>query len=224
MTTSRLKQHLVVATEIKELILRGQLAPGERVTEAGVAEMLGLSRTPVRQALPILAQEGYLTAAGRRGYAVKTFTVEESATALEARAVLEGMAARSAAEKGLSPAATASLNACLAEGDEILRSGLASEELWQAYGDMNKRFHDLLVEAANKPLLADLVSRCSAVPFVAPDLMASKLPSAELFTQDLLYAHRQHHSIVEAILRREALRVEMLLREHATVQRHSMSL
>lgn len=222
--TLPLKQHLLVATEIKELILRGELAPGQRVTEAGVAQMLGLSRTPVRRALPALAQEGYLTTVGRRGYAVKTFTVEDSAIALGVRAVLEGLAARACAEKGLSSATLAAFGELLQEGDHLLQSETDPEELVQAYGAMNQRFHDLLVEAAGQPLLGELITRCSAVPFVSAQLMAYKLETIELFKRDLAYAHRQHHSIVDAIQRGEAMRVEMLLREHATVQRHSMSL
>lgn len=218
------KQHVLAAVEIRQLILRGELAAGTRVTEAGLAESLGLSRTPVRQALPMLAEQGYLTPVGKRGYAVKTFTAEESFTALEVRALLEGYAARLCAVKGLSPTALMAFQACLDEGDALLRSGLADEALEHAYGEMNQRFHDLLLEVAGEPLVEELVARCSAVPFVAPRTLAFKNASTAFIRDDLVFAHRQHHGIVEAMVRGEALRVEMLLREHAMVQRHSMTL
>jgi GntR family transcriptional regulator of vanillate catabolism len=218
------KQHLLAALEIRELILRGELAPGQRVTEAGLAQLLGLSRTPVRQALPTLAQEGYLTTVGSRGYAVKTFTVEESSAALEARAALEGLAAAACAQHGLSAEHEAAFHACLAEGDAILASDYPADELEQAYGEMNQRFHSLLIEAARKPILEELIARCTAVPFVSPQFMAFKETQFALIKEDMNYAHRQHHSIVEAISRGEVMRAEMLLREHAAVQRHSMSL
>lgn len=218
------KQHLLAALEIRELILRGQLAPGQRVTEAGLAEILGVSRTPVRQALPTLAQEGYLITVGTRGYAVKTFTAEESSSALAARAALEGLAAAACAKKGLSTEHEAALRACLAEGDALLVSDYPEDELEQAYGEMNQRFHDLLLQGAGQPILEELVARCSAVPFVSPRLMTFKETQVTIIRDDMEYAHRQHHSILEAIIRREAMRVEMLLREHAAVQRHSMSL
>lgn len=218
------KQHLLAALEIRELILRGDLAPGQRVTEAGLAQLLGLSRTPVRQALPTLAQEGYVTAVGSRGYAVKKFTAQESASALAARAALEGLAAAACAQKGLSQEHEAAFRTCLAEGDALLASDVPEDELEQAYGEMNQRFHDLLVIAAGKPILEELIARCSAVPFVSPRLMTFKDTQVTVIRDDMTYAHRQHHSIVEAITRGEVMRAEMLLREHAAVQRHSMSL
>ncbi|WP_330208356.1 MULTISPECIES: GntR family transcriptional regulator [unclassified Pseudomonas] len=222
--TSPQKQHLLAALEIRELILRGQLAPGQRVTEAGLAELLGVSRTPVRQALPTLAQEGYLISVGSRGYAVKTFTIEESAYALTARAALEGLAAATCAEKGLSAEHTTAFQACLDEGDALLASGYPEDELEQAYGEMNQRFHDLLIEASGQRILEELIARCSAVPFVSPQLMTFKETQVKIIRDDMAYAHRQHHSIFEAISRREVMRAEMLLREHAAVQRHSMSM
>ncbi|MFP6851400.1 MAG: GntR family transcriptional regulator [Pseudomonas sp.] len=218
------KQHLLAALKIRELILRGQLPAGERVTEAALAERLGLSRTPVRQALPALAQEGLLVPVGKRGYAVRVFTAAETHMALEIRATLEGMAARIVAEQGLSPELLEEFQKCLDEGDEILsRDGLGQEEE-QAYGEMNQRFHELILRAAQKPLLNELVARCLVVPFVSPLMVAFGDPDITLIREDLTYAHRQHHYIVEALRNREATRVEMLLREHAATQRHSMSL
>lgn len=218
------KQNTLAALEIRQLILRGELKAGERVTEARIAELLGLSRTPIRQALPALAEQGYLEPVGKRGYAVKTFTSEECATALELRAILEGYAARICASKGLSDSAQAAFKACLEEGDALLRSEVVDEAMEQAYGEMNQRFHSLLTESAGKPIVDELVARCSAVPFVSPQMLAFNTTTPSLIKEDLVFAHRQHHSIFEAIMKGEELRVEMLLREHATVQRHSMSL
>src|SRR6185437_11821832 len=62
---------------IREMILRGRLHPGQRVAEAMLAEVLNMSRTPVRQALPVLAKEGLLVESGTRGYVVRTFTQSE---------------------------------------------------------------------------------------------------------------------------------------------------
>ena len=67
-----------VAQRIRELIVEGTLTPGTRVAEAAIAERLGVSRTPVRNALPALASEGLLQPAGKRGYAVRNFTTEDS--------------------------------------------------------------------------------------------------------------------------------------------------
>jgi GntR family transcriptional regulator, vanillate catabolism transcriptional regulator len=218
------KQHALAAHKIRELILRGTLAPGERLTEAGLADLLGLSRTPVRQALPTLALDGLLVPVGKRGYAVKVFTHDESLIALETRALLEGMAARIAAQKGLTQEISRAFQECLEEGDRIVNSPTIGEEEETAYGVMNQRFHGLILAAADKALLEELVGRCNAVPFVSPLLMAFSDPNSALIQEDLIYAHRQHHAIFEALSRQETLRVEMLLREHAANQRHSMAL
>nr|WP_273253634.1 GntR family transcriptional regulator [Pseudomonas sp.] len=218
------QQNPLTAMKIRELILRGHLPAGERVTEAALAERLGISRMPVRQALPALAQEGLLVPVGKRGYAVRVFTADETHTALETRATLEGMAARIVAEKGLSPEQLQAFQHCLEEGDEILSRAEFGQQDEHAYGEMNQRFHELILQVAQKPLLNELVARCLVVPFVSPLMVAFSDPDITLMREDLIYAHRQHHYIVEALRNREATRVEMLLREHAATQRHSMSL
>jgi GntR family transcriptional regulator of vanillate catabolism len=76
------------------MILKGELAPGERLAEAKLAEQLGVSRMPIRQALPVLAEEGLVVRAGQRGYAVRAHTRDESVEALHLRGALEGYAAR----------------------------------------------------------------------------------------------------------------------------------
>jgi GntR family transcriptional regulator of vanillate catabolism len=101
------KQHTRAVLQIREMILRGELMPGQRVPEAGLADVLGISRTPVRQALPVLAQGGLLTAHDRRGYVVRSFTQAEIHDAIELRGMLEGFAARKIIERGASQEATA---------------------------------------------------------------------------------------------------------------------
>ncbi len=218
------KLHLNAAIKIRELILQGRLAPGTRITEAALSEMLGLSRTPVRQALPALEKDGLLTPVGKRGFAVRAFTHEESLTALETRGTLEGMAAKIAAERGLRADIQAEFHACLTQGDAILadRDDISASNY--AYGEMNARFHRLLLQAADRPLISELVERCAVVPFVSPATIAFGDAPDAVALADLVYAHRQHHYIVEALERRESSRAEMLLREHATIQRHSMNL
>ncbi len=207
--------------QLRELILCGTLAPGQRVTEAALAERLGISRTPIRQALPTLCQEGLLVQAGNRGYAVRRFSQRESLDALRVRALMEGMAARTAAEEGASEELLTTLHACLGEGDRILASRNLCADDEQAYGAMNARFHHAIVEAANKPILTETVKRCMLVPFVSPIKVVFGQRSATLTYDDLYYGHRQHRAIVSAIEHRDAARAELVFREHANTQRHS---
>ena len=88
---------------VRELVFEGELAPGERVPEIALAERLGVSRTPLRIALATLAHEGLLEPLGGGGFVVRSFTRADIADAIELRGVLEGTAARFAAERLQSP-------------------------------------------------------------------------------------------------------------------------
>ncbi|AKC80980.1 GntR family transcriptional regulator [Xanthomonas sp. NCPPB 2865] len=215
---------LQAVQQLRELILCGTFAPGERITEAALAERLAISRTPIRQALPALCQEGLLVQAGNRGYAVRRFSQQESLDALAVRALMEGMAARAVAEQGASAALLATLHACLGEGDRILASRSLDADDEQAYGAMNARFHRAIVVAANKPILTETVDRCTVVPFVSPVNVVFGQRSPTLAYDDLYYGHRQHGAIVSAIEQRDGARAELLFREHANTQRHSMGI
>jgi len=217
-------QQSSVIVRLREMILRGELLPGERMPEAELATRLGVSRTPVRQALPALAQEGLLVPAGKRGYSVRSFTAQHSLDALRIRSVLEGFAARTVAERGPSPALLAALKACLYEGDAIFADRRLQDEDELRYADMNARFHHLILEAAQMPLLESLTERCNLVPFTAPKSIAFASANKERMFDFLFYAHGQHHGIVEAIEARQADRAEFLFREHAYTQEKSQAM
>jgi GntR family transcriptional regulator of vanillate catabolism len=207
---------------IREMILRGLLQPGERVRELDLAERLGLSRTPIRQALPALAKEGLLVPSGARGYAVRSFDRQESVDALRTRAALEGLAAQLVAVGARGHEAVAQLEPVLEEGDALLRGRRFSDELELQYGAMNERFHNIVVLAAGKKLLVELIARCNIVPFTAPESVTFEHQDQDMSMDLLTYAHHQHHAIVDAIRAHDGLRAEMLFREHALTQEKSL--
>jgi GntR family transcriptional regulator of vanillate catabolism len=213
-----------VAQRIRELILSGELPPGARVAEAAIAERLGVSRTPVRNVIPALAGEGLLEPVGRRGYAVRRFSVEDSFRATEIRCVLEGYAAREITARGAGEAVIADLRDCLAEGDRIFAKGHLVEADEEAYARMNRRFHDIIVRAADDPLLTDLIQRVYSVPFVAPGVVAFNRISREDIFPILNSGQHQHHAIVDAIEAGQADLAEMLMRGHSGPARKSLGL
>lgn len=219
-----MRQQIQATQRIREMILRGDLAPGQRVPEAVIAGQLGISRTPVRQALPALAQEGLLMPSGRRGYAVRIFTINEIVTALDIRGTLEGMAARLLTERGVSHVLLRTLKACLSEGDDLFKKRQLEKGDEFSYGQMNERFHNAIIEAADNSIISDLVSKLHHVPFVTPTVIAfDKKNATEIF--DLLYhAHRQHHAIADALENGQGARAEALLKEHVYSQKQSMNL
>jgi GntR family transcriptional regulator of vanillate catabolism len=209
---------------IREMILRGALAPGQRVAEAPLAEMLGMSRTPVRQALPLLAQEGLLMEHETRGYVVRAFTAADIIDAIEMRAALEGMAARRVAEKGASKAFIRELRSCLEDGDAILRKRHVVEADEALYADMNKRFHDVIMNEAGSDIFSDALDRNNRVPFAGAQALAFDRDNLDAMYDMLHYAHRQHHHIVDAIEQGEGARTESLMREHAIAVKSSINI
>ena len=213
-----------VAQRIRELIVEGVLPPGTRVAEAAIAERLGVSRTPVRNALPALASEGLLEPAGKRGYAVRNFTVEDSYRATEIRCVLEGYAARELASRPDRGPIVEELRDTLVQGDRIFAKGHVVKDDENAYAEMNRRFHDLIVGGAEDPLLSDLIQRVYSVPFVAPEVVAfNRIPLEEIYPI-LISGHHQHHAIVDAIEEGEPHVAETLMRGHSSPARRSLGL
>jgi GntR family transcriptional regulator of vanillate catabolism len=219
--STQLSQAIV---RIREMILRAELAPGQRVAEAPLAERLGVSRTPVRQALPLLAQEGLLLEHETRGYVVRGFTAADIIDAIDLRGVLEGLVVRRVAEAGASKAILRDLRTCLDDGDAILGKRRVEESDEGAYAEMNERFHRLLLKEAGSSLLGEALERNNRIPFAAPQALAFDKDNLEQMYGMLYYAHRQHHALVEAIERGQGARAEALMREHANSVKESINL
>ncbi|HXY04564.1 MAG TPA: GntR family transcriptional regulator [Terriglobales bacterium] len=209
---------------IREMILHGELPPGERVREVELATKLGVSRTPVREALPILAQEGVLTQLDTRGFVVRAFTPQEIMDAIEVRGALEGLAARMLAEQGPSRRLIRSLHECLRDGDEIFAKGhlLLADEA--RYGEMNRQFHSLIVEGSGSKVVAEAIERNGRIPFAAAHAIAFDKIDLPRMYDHLLYSHRQHHAIVQGLENGESSRVAALMIEHAHGARVSINL
>src|SRR3954466_9997443 len=89
---------------LREMLLKGEFSPGERLSELALVARLNVSRTPIRLALDRLAHEGLLESAPSGGFIVCEFTLADIWDAIEMRGVLEGTAARLAAERLTDPA------------------------------------------------------------------------------------------------------------------------
>jgi GntR family transcriptional regulator of vanillate catabolism len=213
-----------VIVKIREMILQGELTPGQRVREVELANKLGVSRTPVRESLPILAREGVLTQLDTRGFVVRAFTPREIMDGIDIRGVLEGLAARLLAEHGPSRRIIHGLHECLLEGDEILSKGNLVDADEARYGDMNRRFHSLIVRGSGSKAIAEAIEHNDRIPFAAAHAIAFDRHDLPRTYDILRYAHRQHHAIVQALENREGLRVAALMFEHAYGIRESINI
>ncbi len=218
-------QTLKAQLALRELILGGELRPGERISELPLVERLGVSRTPVRMALVRLEEEGLLESLPSGGFVVSSFSERDVFDAIEIRGTLEGLAARLAAERGLGPSRLLPLKDCLAELDALLAEGLVEPEIsFSRYIDLNARFHALLLGLADSAPLARQLDRIAAIPFASPSgfvMVQSTLPEARTI---LTVAQDQHRCVVDAIEHREGGRAEMIMREHARLASRNLRL
>lgn len=209
---------------LREMVLNGKLAPGQRVAEAPLADLLGMSRTPVRQALPVLAQEGLLVENETRGYLVRAFTATEITDAIDVRGALEALAAQRVVERGVSRSLARDLHRCLDDGDALLARRRLEDGDEVSYAEMNARFHALILHAADSAILSSAFERIARVPFAGPQALAFDRLRLDQMYDRLHYAHRQHHAIVGALESGQAGRVDALMREHAHGVKESLNL
>jgi len=207
---------------LRQLILEGGFAPGERVAEIPLAESLGLSRTPVRAALALLEREGLLVSVPRRGYSVREVTVEQIADAFDVRGALEALACRLALERGLAPSALGMLEACLREAEGLLAKGRFDEAAARAWSAMNARFHAAILEASRSQPLAEALACNARLPMVAAGAIAFHAGNLDAAFGLMTQAHAEHVDVVDALRRGQASRAEALVREHAYKSRENL--
>jgi GntR family transcriptional regulator, vanillate catabolism transcriptional regulator len=200
---------------LRDLILSGRLRPGERMSELQAVETTGVSRTPVRMALVRLEEEGLLEAIPSGGFMVKAFSERDILDSIELRGTLEGLAARLAAERGVSVRDLEPLKQCLGEIDGLLQQDPLSVEAFSAYVALNARFHALLTELSRSPPVIRQIDRASALPFASPSAFVMAQSALAEAHQILMIAQDHHHSVVDAIENREGARAEAIMREHA---------
>lgn len=206
-----------VIASLRQRIINGQFPAGERLAEIPVSEALGVSRTPVRLAFRTLEQEGLLAKAGKRGYIVRAISEADVRCAIEVRGVLEGMAARHLAERGLRDDERAALADCIAEGEAVIAKGSLAPDDVGRWSRLNERFHRVIVEAPASRVVADAIARNDHLPFASADSIIIDPLALDREYRKLQVAQMQHELVLDALEQRESARVEMLMREHAWV-------
>ncbi|MCF5734522.1 GntR family transcriptional regulator [Pseudomonas syringae] len=204
-----------VLVALRKMIASGELAAGERLMEVPTAELFGVSRMPVRMAFRTLEQEGLLVPFGRRGFQVRSISPMEIAGAVDVRGVLEGLAARQMAERGVTQEARDELEACLVQGDALFEKGHVTEDDLEVYHDMNMRLHRVIVEGSGNRAIADALSRNDHLPFASVTALAVDRDNLIREYRRFNFAHMQHHAVVDALVNGQGARAEAIMREHA---------
>jgi DNA-binding GntR family transcriptional regulator len=186
---------------IRDAITDGRLEPGARLKEERLAGDLGLSRTPVREALQRLSTEGLVEIVPNRGAFVRSYDPGELEELYDMRALLEGHAASLAATR------------ISVEQLDLLRAScerfeaLGAESPVEALVLENGRFHETILEAAGSELLAGMIQQVIKLPLVyrsyvwySPDQKRT--------------SERDHRRLVDSFERRDPHAAEAIMREH----------
>lgn len=207
-----------VALALREMLLRGDFSPGERLAELNLVPRLNASRTPVRLALERLAHEGLLEPLPG-GFRIREFTIADVWDAIEIRGVLEGTAARLAAERLTGPAELARLRRYCRDGEAVIAASLDN---FVRYLEINGRFHRELWRLSKSPMLQRAIDAAIAFPFAAPGALVFSDQEALEGTAGIV-ALEHHRAIVEAIENREGTRAEAVAREHSRVAKKNLA-
>jgi len=208
---------------LREMILAADLAPGERIVELALVDKLGVSRTPIRAALLRLSQEGLLEPLSSGGYAVRTFTDQDVSDAIALRGMLEGLAARLAAERGCLDKQLAQAHALLVPIDALLASTQLDEAAFGDYVSLNEAFHAWLMETAASDVVRREWERVVGLPFASPSGFVLSQAHSPQARDRLVVAQDQHKQVLEAIASREGSRAEAIMREHSRLAQRNLT-
>lgn len=187
---------------VRQQIVTGAFEPGARLTEPGLAQILGVSRTPVREALRRLEQEGLIHRNPRDlGRYVNGLGPEEIREVLGARAVLEGYAARLAAQRATNEE-LAVLQVMHEQAARVIDDGDIAQLV-----KLNTGFHDGIIAASRAPHCASLIDalRDRILKYRFAFLRNDRLRRQSF---------REHHAILTALQDGDADRAELLVRRH----------
>ena len=209
-------------SETRALILGGAYAPGERLSEPILSNRLNVSRTPIREALGLLVQEGLVERMASGRCQVSSYSTQDIMDAIELRGTIEGLSARMAAERGASNRMLADCREMLASLDLAVGDGSAVD--FKQYVALNAMFHDWISGAAGSSIIERETERINRMPLASPSAFLEGQDQIPAFRGSLVVAQRQHHAIFEAIEYREGARAEALCREHARLARQNLTL
>lgn len=195
---------------LEQEIVTGQLAPGARLEEMGLAERFGVSRTPVREALNQLAFIGLVEMRPRRGAVVAALGIKEMVEMFEVMAELEGMCGQLAARR-MSDEDLSKLVACHEQARPF-----SEIEDHNGYYDANVCFHECIYHGSRNRYLANQTRalRNRLAPY-----RRLQLHQRQRISESFL----EHSQILEAITQGDETRAKQLLSEHVTVQSGSFA-
>jgi DNA-binding GntR family transcriptional regulator len=186
---------------IREAIVDGRVLPGERLKEEELAQQLGISRTPIREALLVLQTEGLLEATPNRGATVRSYDRADLEEMYDLRALLESHAARRAASRVTAKQLDELRTSC-----DRFAALIGGDDLQAVVGE-NALFHETILAAAESDRLSSMVRQVVALPLVYKSYVWYS-------PEQVKASHHYHLQLVKALARADGERAEIVMREH----------
>ncbi|MCI1654492.1 MAG: GntR family transcriptional regulator [Lachnospiraceae bacterium] len=199
----------VVFQTLRTAILKGDLKPGERLMELQLAAKLGVSRTPIREAIRMLEQEGLAKTVPRKGAHVAKMTEKDMEDVLEIRLALEELAVSSACDKF-----TGEQLAELKTAMEDFEKKTEFDDI-KAIAEADVAFHDVIYKAADNPKLISLLNNLREQIY---RYRVEYLKDKSSFPQLI----KEHHEMYEALVKKDKEAVIGYLIEHLTNQSNAV--
>jgi len=199
----------LVQAEIEQLILRGELATGQRINESDLASRFGMSRGPIREALRALEESRLVRSEKNRGVFVREISVDEADEIYDVREALDQLVGQRVAERA-TPDQLRELEAVVAAMD-----GATGAHDIKSYHALNLKFHDMLVDFAGNTRLTE------SYRLLTKGLLLFRLRGL----QDgggFAVSNTEHKAVLEAVAARDSARAGRLLRRHAVESRARM--
>jgi len=196
----------VVFNTLREAILKGELKPGERLMELQLAAKLGVSRTPIREAIRMLEQEGLAVTIPRKGAEVAKMTEKDMEDVLQIREALDELAAKIACEQ-ISEEQLEELVATMHEFEESTKTDNVKK-----IAEADVKFHDIIYQSTGNPKLVNMLNNLREQMY---RYRVEYLKEGE--TRDVLV--KEHEELTKAIRERDVERAKQLSFQHIENQR-----
>ncbi len=195
---------------LKQIILKGDLASGERVVETKLAEQLQVSRTPIREAIGQLKREQLIVSKGNSGFRVATLSVQDAAQLYDCRIALEQLSVKNACEQ-ITSKQLKQLERYVLLAEKLAKSESSKSDSLKLL-EIDYQFHHLIAESSNNQWLLALLEQVF-------DKMALLRVQTTKHNPQVLEIRLEHREVYQAIALKDSILAQATVKEHLTASK-----